>query len=131
MKAMQKFIHLSLVAAILLASMGFRVTIAHCSGEEGGSISLFADPSCCCGKAAKSPRKSCQDMTCVMQRGVASPINFNSATQQAAKFAKEPVTYPSFTASIRPAILETLPHFTLPPPMSGRSIGILHQTFII
>ena len=131
MKAMQKIIHLSLVTAILLASMGFRVTISHCSGEEGNSISLFADPSCCCGKAANKSKKSCQDMSCIMQRGVGSHINSNSATQQAAKFAKVPVTYPSFTETIRPAILETLPHFTLPPPVSGRSIGILHQTFII
>jgi hypothetical protein len=131
MKAVQKFIHLSLVVAILLASMGFRVSISHCAGEKSNSISLFADPSCCCGKAANSPKKSCQDMSCIMPRGVASQINFNSATQQAAKFVKEPVTYPSFTENIRPAILETLPHFTLPPPVSGRTIGILHQTFII
>lgn len=131
MKAMQKFIQLSLAIAILLASMGFRVTISHCSDEKGSSISLFSDPSCCCAKDAKTTRKSCSDMSCVMQRGVASQISLNSSTQQAAKFVKEPATYPSFTESIRPAILETLPHFTLPPPISGRSIGILHQTFII
>ncbi|PIQ22956.1 MAG: hypothetical protein COW65_00120 [Cytophagales bacterium CG18_big_fil_WC_8_21_14_2_50_42_9] len=131
MKAMQKFIHLSLVVAILLASMGFRVSISHCSEEEGNSFSLFADPSCCCSKAAKTASKSCQDMSCIMQRGIASQTNLNSSAQQVAKFVKEPVTYPSFTAIIRPAILETLPHFTLPPPVSGRFIGILHQSFII
>lgn len=131
MKAMQKFIHLSLVAAFLLASFGFRVSIAHCSEEEGSSISLFADPTCCCDKADKALSKSCQDMSCIMQRGVASQTNFNSATQQAAKFVKQPVTYPSFTVSIRPALLETIPHFSLPPPVSGRFLGILHQTFII
>lgn len=131
MKALQKLVHLSLVVAILLATMGFRVTISHCSGEKGSSISLYADPSCCCGKAAKSPSKSCQDMSCVMQRGIAPQTNFNASTQQVAKLVKKPVSYPSFTENIRPAILERTPHFTLPPPVSGRSIGILHQTFII
>ncbi|MBA9079113.1 MULTISPECIES: hypothetical protein [Rufibacter] len=131
MKALQKFIHLSLIAAILLASFGFRVNISHCPGKEDSSISLFSSPTCCCGKAAKTPKKSCNDMSCVMQRGVATQTNFNSATQQVAKFVKEPVLSPNFTETIRPAILEAEPHFTLPPPVSGRFIGILHQTFII
>jgi len=131
MKALQKFVHLCLIVTILLATMGFRVTVSHCSGEKGTSISLFSDPSCCCGKAAKTTGKSCNDMSCVMQRGIATQTNFNSSTQQEAKLVKEPVSYPSFTQSIRPAILERTPHFTLPPPASGRFIGILHQTFII
>ena len=131
MKALQKFIHLSLIAAIILASFGFRVNISQCSGKEGSSISLFSSPTCCCGKAAKTPKKSCNDMSCVMQRGVATQTNFKSPSQQVAKFVNEPVSFPNFTEIIRPALLETEPHFTLPPPASGRFIGILNQTFII
>jgi hypothetical protein len=131
MKAMQKIIHLSLVVAILLASMGFRMNVPHCSDEKGGFVSLFADPGCCCDKAAKAPAKSCQEMACVLQQSVVYQTNFNSATQQAAKFLKEPAKYPVFAEAIRPVLLEKFPHFTLPPPVTGRTIGILHKTFIV
>ena len=131
MKAMQKFVHLCLVVAILLASSGFRVAISHCSDEKGRSIGLFAEPTCCCNKESKAPTKTCNDLLCVVQRGDATQTNFSSAIQQVAKFAKQPVTYLNFTQSIRPALLERTPPFTLPPPISGRFIGILHQTFII
>lgn len=70
-------------------------------------------------------------MSCVMQRAGASTTNLNSPVQQMAKLVKEPVSYPDFTEHIRPSILETIPHFTLPPPVPGRLIGILHQTFLI
>lgn len=131
MKTMQKIIHLCLVVAILLASAGFKVRFSHCSDEKGSSLSFFSDPTCCCHKAAKVPSKSCNDMSCIIQGGVATTNNFNSSTQQVAKFLKEPVKYPDFTESIRPALLKTIPHFTLPPPVTGRYIGILNQTFII
>jgi hypothetical protein len=131
MKAMQKFIHLCLVVAILLASTGFRVREAHCAGEKSISISFASDSNCCCAKDAKTTSKPCGNMSCIIQQGIAYSATFNSPTQQVAKFAKEPISYPDFTESIRPAILERTPHFTLPPPVSGRFIGILHQTFII
>ncbi|WP_157593308.1 hypothetical protein [Rufibacter tibetensis] len=75
--------------------------------------------------------KSCNDLSCVMQRGSATQTNLNSPTQQVAKVAQEPVTYPDFSERIRPSLLEAVPHFTLPPPVPGRLIGILHQTFLI
>lgn len=131
MKAMQKFIHLSLVVAILLASMGFRVNVPHCTDEKGGLVSLVAEPNCCCDKAAKAPIKSCQDMACVPQLSVVYQTGIESASQQAAKFVKVPATYPGFSEAIRPVLLAKIPYFTLPPPVSGRTIGILHQTFII
>ena len=131
MKVMQKFIHLCLVVAILLASTGFRVRVAHCAGEKSIAISFASDSDCCCAKDAKTTRNPCGDMPCIIQQGVTYSTNFNSTTQQIAKFAKEPVSFPDFSESIRPAILERTPHFTLPPPVSGRFIGILHQTFII
>ncbi|MDB5261226.1 MAG: hypothetical protein JWQ14_507 [Adhaeribacter sp.] len=131
MKAMEKFIHLSLVVALLLGSMGFSVREPHCEEERSQAINLFAAPGCCCDTPAAEASKPCPDLTCVMQRGLASQTTFTAATNPTAKFLKAPLTYPSFTESIRPAILETIPHFTLPPPASGRFIGILHQSFII
>ena len=131
MKAMQKFIQLSLTVTILLAAMGFRVNIPHCSHEKDAAYSLFAKPDCCCGKDAESNSQACNDMACVTQQGTSYPVNQNTTSQQTAKFFKAPITYPGFAARIRPAILATIPHFTLPPPISGRFIRILHQTFII
>ena len=128
---MQKIIQLSLTVTILLAAMGFRVNIPHCSKEKGAAYSLFAKPDCCCGKNAESNSQACTDMACVTQQGASYQVNQNTANQQAVKFIKAPITYPGFTASIRPTILATIPYFTLPPPISGRFIGILHQTFII
>jgi len=127
---MQKFIHLSLTVAILLAAMGFRVNESHCAKEKDVASGLFSKPACCCHKEAETSRKSCADLTCITQQGTYQVIQ-NSSTQQAAKFLKVPTTYPGFSTSIRPAILEAIPHFTFPPPTSGRFIGILLQTFII
>ncbi len=75
--------------------------------------------------------EACHDLSCVMQRGVATQATFTAATQQIAKVEKEPITFPDFAERMRPSILETEPHFTLPPPSSGRFIGILYQTFLI
>jgi len=128
---MQKFIHLSLTVAILLAAMGFRVNEPHCAQEKDVASSLFAKPACCCHKETETSRKACADLACITQQGTTYQVIQNSSTHQAAKFLKVPATYPGFSTSIRPAILEAIPHFTLPPPTSGRFIGILHQTFII
>jgi len=127
---MQKIVQLSLTVAILLAAMGFRVNIPHCAAEKV-TYSLFSKPACCCHEEADINPEACRDMTCGPQQGTVYQVNLNTTIQQAAKFFKEPATYLSFTASIRPAILASIPHFTLPPPVSGRCIGILHQTFII
>lgn len=131
MKALQIFIHYSLTVAILLAAMGFRINVPHCSKEQGNLIRLFSALSCCCGETEKNTKKACNDMACVLQQSAATQNSFSSSTQQLTKFVKEPVHYPVFTQTIQPVLLATLPHFTLPPPISGRFIGILHQTFII
>jgi len=128
---MQKIIHLSLTVAILLAAMGFRVNIPHCADEKEVTYSLFSKPACCCGEEADTNTAACRDMTCAPQQGTVYQVDSNTTIQQAAKFFKEPARYLSFTESIRPAILERVPHFILPPPVSGRFIGILYQTFII
>jgi len=135
MKALHKFIHLSLMVAILLASSGFRVNLQNCTGVKGRTISFVTDPACCCDHASKSAQSHhdnpCNDITCVVPGVIAVQTQFRSGTEQVSQALKEPVTYPDFSDNIRPALLETTPHFTLPPPISGRLIGILHQTFII
>ena len=134
MKAFQKFLHLSLIAAILLATSGFRVNLDSCHGADAGVISFSASPACCCDKAAeeqKSTPSSCNDITCIVQAGFAAYPSQHTSTEQTARFIKEPKSYAGFSQAIRPALLEKTPHFTLPPPLTGRFIGILHQTFIV
>jgi hypothetical protein len=134
MKAFQKFLHLSLIAAILLATSGFRVNLDSCHGADGGLISFSASPACCCDKSAeaqKSPPGSCNDLSCIVQAGFSPYPTQQVTSEQAARCLKAPVAYVDFSQAIRPALLERTPHFTLPPPVSGRFIGILHQTFIV
>ncbi|WP_210462809.1 hypothetical protein [Rufibacter roseolus] len=129
---MHRFIHLSLVVALLIGSFGFRVDPMRCAGKKDGvALSLSMDSGCCCSKKAKEKQAPCNDATCVMQRSVASTSNFSLSAQQVVKAVAKPATYPSFAQSIRPVLLETLPRVTLPPPISGRDIGILHQSFLI
>ncbi|GAA4310203.1 hypothetical protein GCM10023183_27900 [Nibribacter koreensis] len=111
--------------------MGFRVAGSQCAGGNSVEIGFFAEPSCCCKKGSKGPVKSCDDFSCVMPRGAMAQSNFNSPTQQISQAANDPAGFPSFAEVIRPVILESIPHVTLPPPISGRDIGILHQTFLI
>jgi hypothetical protein len=70
-------------------------------------------------------------MTCIVQVGFSVYPSQPTSTEQSQKLLKEPVAGADFTQSIRPALLERTPHFTLPPPLSGRFLGILHQMFII
>ncbi|KAA3440282.1 hypothetical protein [Rufibacter hautae] len=129
---MHRFIHLSLVVALLMGSFGFRVDPMRCAGKKSGAaLSLSMESGCCCSKKAKEKQAPCNDATCVMQRSVASTSTFSASSQQVVKTATKPVIYPSFTQSIRPVLLETLPQVALPPPISGRDIGILHQRFLI
>jgi hypothetical protein len=134
MKAIQKYLHVSLIVAFLLASSGFRVNLNSCHGANAGVMSAAASPACCCDQAAKKQKPDtspCNDMTCIVQTGFAAYYTQNTSTEQIAKFLREPGTYADFSQTIRPALLEKTPHFTLPPPLSGRFIGILHQTFIV
>ncbi|WP_186636293.1 hypothetical protein [Rufibacter sediminis] len=129
---MQKFIHFSLIVALLMGSMGFRVNTMRCAGDEkSGAVSLSMTPDCCCSKAAKKQKAPCSETACVIQLNVASQSTFTSSSQQEVASAAVPVQYPSFTQRIRPLLLETLPYVTLPPPPTGRDIGILHQTFLL
>ena len=134
MKALQKFVHLSLIVAFLMASFGFRVSQENCHKGKGEMISFSAKSACCCGESTtgqKSPESACQNMACILQVSFSASPSQNTSTEQTIKSLKEPVVYADFTQSIRPTLLEKMPHFTLPPPVSGRFLGILHQTFII
>ncbi|MGV3502546.1 MAG: hypothetical protein ACO1O1_02485 [Adhaeribacter sp.] len=70
-------------------------------------------------------------MTCLLQVAYSAYPAQHTSTQQTVLLRQEPMAYGDFMAHIRPALLEEMPHFTLPPPVSGRLLGILHQTFII
>lgn len=134
MKAIHKFVQLSLIVAILLASTGFRVNLQHCATGKEGKKDLAKATSCCCAKAHKKTKSqdySCNNFYCLVQPGPVSLFKVPSSAEQRVKFSEEIPSYLSFTQHIRPAILATIPHFTLPPPVSGRFIGILLQIFII
>jgi hypothetical protein len=134
MKAIQKFVHLSLIVAFLMASSGFRLNVVNCQMGKGEKISFFSKSACCCDKSAakhQSPENGCQEMTCLLQVGFTAYPSAHTSTQQTIRFLQEPAAYAGFAQSIRPALLEKTPHFTLPPPVSGRFLGILHQTLII
>lgn len=133
MKALQKLVHYSLLVAILLASMGFKVAVTQCAGKGETSISFFSEPGCCCKKASAQPMKECGDMSCVMQRSVAPQSTFGSSTRLVAKAVKvqEQITSTDYIAGIRPVVLQALPVVILPPPITGRALGILHQTFLL
>jgi hypothetical protein len=134
MKAFQKFVHLSLIVAFLMASVGFRMNLEKCHMGKGEMTSSSSTSACCCGDSAQdhqSPESACQDMTCLLQNGFFGYSTPTNSTEQTTRVLKEPVAYADFAQSIRPALLEKTPHFTLPPPVSGRFLGILHQTFII
>ncbi|MFC6997052.1 hypothetical protein [Rufibacter roseus] len=134
MKALQKFIHITLVVALLLGTTGFRVSVKQCAGGKGAtSISFFGEPSCCCGKKAETTKKNCSDVTCVMLRGAATQVNFNAPTQQIAKHEPKQV-YATSSVSVFPkarTFSHKFPSVPMPPPMSGRHLGILYQTFLI
>jgi hypothetical protein len=134
MKIIRKILHLSLIVAFLLASSGFRVNLDSCHGAQAGLISFSASPACCCGdsdKEQKSAASSCNNMTCIVQTGFTAYSASHTTTEQAGKSLTAPLAHADFGQTIRPALLEKIPHFTLPPPLTGRFIGILHQTFLI
>ncbi|KAA5544858.1 hypothetical protein [Adhaeribacter rhizoryzae] len=134
MKAFQKFIQLSLILVITLTTMGFRVNTEECRGHATKTITFFGEPGCCCeneSKTAQPKENTCNELTCVVQASLQSQLNLNSATQSAAKALKAVPVYPTFTQVIRPVLQEKTPYFTLPPPRSGKTIGILYQTFLI
>ncbi|WP_345161345.1 hypothetical protein [Nibribacter koreensis] len=130
---MQALVHYSLLVAILLASMGFKVAVTQCAGKGETSIGFFSEPGCCCKKAAKEPMKECGDMSCVMQRSVALQSTFGSSSRQVAKAVKvqEQIASTDYTYSIRLVVLQALPVVILPPPITGRDLSILHQTFLL
>ncbi|WP_156180648.1 hypothetical protein [Rufibacter radiotolerans] len=133
MQTLRKSMHLSLIVAFLWASFGFRVDLSHCAGEKDASFSLLASSDCCCGKAAKTPKKPCKDMTCALPQAVFTQAShqYAPAQQLAQKAVKQPLVLATFPEHIWPALLEKLPHSSLPPPVSGRTLGILYQNFLI
>ena len=134
MKAFQKFVQFTLILVISLTSMGFRVNLEECHGHQKKQILFLGAPDCCCKKErkeAEAKEDTCRDLTCVVQANYQSQSEINSATRQSTKDFKTVISYRVYTQIIRPVLQEKIPHFTLPPPPSGREIGILHQTFII
>jgi len=132
MTAMRKSLSLSLIVALLWASFGFRMDFAPCAGDKAPSFGLLASSGCCCGDAAKTPRKSCQEMSCALPQSVFAQTGQNVSTQQVARKAVDaPAVLVAFTERIRPILLAKVPQRSLPPPVSGRTIGILHQTFLL
>jgi hypothetical protein len=133
MQTLRKSMHLSLIVAFLWASFGFRVEVSHCAKGMDLSVGLATATGCCCGKAAKVPAKPCKAMTCALPQAVFThQASAAAATQPVAKKAvKEQMVVTAFMGSIRPALLDKLPLISLPPPASGRTLGILHQTFLI
>lgn len=132
MKALQKTVHFCLIAAILLASFGFKLTVPQCAADKGSSVGFFSASSCCCIKVTKEPANSCESMDCVLQRGLATPTVFTGTSeQQVVQLKKENIQYPDFSAGLWTVVPENFPSFTFPPPVSGRFLGILHQTYLI
>lgn len=134
MKALHIFIQLSLILVITLTSMGFRVNIEECHGHTTKNISFFGEPNCCCdkeGKTTSSKENTCNGLTCIVQASFQSQLNQNTVTENATKALRAVPVYQDFTQVIRPVLQEKTPYFVLPPPRSGRTIGILHQTFLI
>lgn len=134
MKVIQKFILFSLTAAILMAASGFRMIQQHCPGDQKSLMNFIGNAPCCCDKPGQNqpaPDSACQDMTCIVQAGFTAYSSPQSSTKQTSKCLQAPAAEALFTQTIRPALLERIPHVTLPPPASGRFRGILHQTFII
>jgi len=134
MKALQKFIQLSLIIVITLTTMGFRVNIEECHGHATKTITFFGEPGCCCEKDSKTTsakKNTCNELTCIVQSNLQSQVNPNATTEIAAKALKVVPVYPTFTQVIRPVLQEKIPYFNLPTPPSGKTIGILYQTFLI
>lgn len=114
-----------------MASTGFRVNISDCKQK---TISFFSNPDCCCNKAAnksKAADKDCGGPTCVVPATIYNAPNSRGSYEQEAKLVKAANTYAIFTAIIYPALPESQPYFSLPPPQSGRFKSILNQTFLI
>jgi hypothetical protein len=117
-----------------MTSMGFQVNIEECRGHKEKQISFFGKPVCCCDTNPKEPESknnSCRDITCFVQGNNQILDNINPAKEQSSETVKAAPVNREYARIIRPVLQEKIPHFTLPPPLSGRFIGILHQKLII
>jgi len=128
MQAIQKFIQLTFILVVTLTLMGMRVKLDDCHGEQEINISLSGSKACCCEETA--PATACHDITCIAP-AFASTFNYKGGAEQQVIALKSMPATTAFSRVIRPVLLAKIPHFTLPPPASGRFLGILHQTFII
>lgn len=134
MKVIQKSIPFILVLAIFMASTGFRVTISDCSDGKQKTFRFFNSPDCCCNKSAnksKTAGEDCGGLACVVPSTIYNFPNSRDSYEQDLKLVKAANSYAVFTAVIYPALQESQPYFSLPPPKSGRFKGILNQTFLI
>ncbi|WP_026462562.1 hypothetical protein [Adhaeribacter aquaticus] len=134
MKAFQKFVQLSFILVVLMTMMGFRVSMEKCSRNKHTTIRLIRGAACCCKKTDKNhapQKKSCGDMVCFTQSQTPYAQGQTKPTAQVDKIVSAKTSQILFEQVIRPELLDKTPHFNLPPPPSGRYLGILHQQFII
>ncbi len=134
MKVMQRLVQYCLIVAILLATVGFKVNSHYCPITKEKTTHFFLQPNCCCVETTNGEgyKKSCCENISSYYRADLQSIEKD--TKQEAKIfkhlpGKQDAVY--FQVHIRPVTLAKEPFYTLPPPSSGRTIGILNQTFII
>ena len=134
MKAIQRLVQYFLIVAILLATVGFRVNSHYCPITKERSIHFFSQPDCCCGVPSNSDgynKPCCKNLSYYYKADLQS---LDKDTKQVAKAFKhlagnQDAVY--FQVHIRPVAIAKEPFYTLPPPRSGRTIGILYQIFLL
>ncbi len=134
MQALKQIVQHFLIVAILLATVGFKVDRHYCPITKERTTHFFAQPDCCCGNTSvsDSSKKTCCDNQFGYYRTDFQNLeNYNKQTAKALKHlpAKQNAVY--FQVNIKPLALAKEPYYTLPPPQSGRVIGILNQVFIV
>ena len=114
--------------------MGFRLNIEECHGQSESNITYFGAPDCCCdknGSKSDSNDNPCSAITCILQGTIQSENRINTVTTEFSENLKAVTISRAFVQVIRPALQEKTPYYILPPPHSGRFLGILHRKLII
>ncbi len=134
MKVIEKFVQHLLIVAILLATVGFKVNRHYCPITKERTVHFFSQQNCCC--VTTTPGNGYNKPCCENQSSYykAHLQSLEKNSKQVAKVfehlsGKQGIAY--FQVYIRPVSLAKEPFYTLPPPKSGKTIGILHQIFII
>lgn len=134
MKEIQRLVQNCLIVAVLLATVGFKVDSHYCPITKQKTFHFFSQPDCCCiGTTTTNGynKSCCENLSAYYKADLQSleksskqefKIFMNLAGNQATVY---------YQVYIRPVLRAKEPLYSLPPPKSGRTIGILHQTFII